>query len=322
MSDTRRKYATINHPTIAALVGDHYRYKAHAQALKRFHDITANFVLSKEQSAADKRNPSAILWIKGFGLTDTDETAGFTGHFAKITIVECSGGLFTLKATKLERLLAVHPQKKRPSTKHPNWGHPVMRSVKRGKLYDSLEKAQADLELLHLEFPEVSIPGGAKLYIIIYEKREGIARPTHKILLEIEAQAGGGFIITCRDNEKTSKSKATSPVYDATNEASAPGHFTSTEAVRKLNRRRTRPTAASVEVSENDTGKFGASEKERKKRKKKKKLPRVTATPPAGETTAQAQARFRNAELERETRRRRRVTIFDAKRQTSRDKLD
>lgn len=326
MSDTARKYATIKHPTIEALIGGHYRYKDRAQALARFTSIAKNFVLSKEQPATTKDDPIVVFWIKGYALAEAELTEGFTGHFTEMRITKRKDGIFTLTATKVEKPLNIHPQKKRPSAKHPNWGHPVMRAVKRGKAYATVEAAQAELELLHLEFPEVTIPGSGKLYIIVYEKRPGITRPTHKIALEIEAQSGGGFIINHRDNEKTAspmvakaKKIPSAQTEVSTPEFSTPGHFASVEEVRKLNRRRPRITAAVVEVKESDPGKFSATEKERKKRKKKKKLPRVSAAPPVDETEAQAQARFRAAELEREARRRRRTTIFDVNRKAKRD---
>lgn len=218
MSSASRKYATIKHPTIEALVGNHYRYKDKKQALARFTNITENFVLSKEQPETSASDPVTVFWIKGFALEEAEITQGFSGHFCAMRIATREDGIFTLTATKVEKPLSIHPQKKRPTSKHPNWGHPVMRAVKRQKVYATLEEAQTELEQLHLEFPEVSIPGGAKLYIIVYEKREGIARPTHKMALEIQVQPDGGFIISARDNEKTGKTK---PVSALTSTATA-----------------------------------------------------------------------------------------------------
>jgi hypothetical protein len=241
MSDATRKYATIKHPTIEALVGGHYRYKDRAQALARFTSITGNFVLSKEQPVTTKADPATILWIKGFDVTEAEATVGFTGHFAEMRITKREDGIFTLTASKIEKPLAVHPQKKRPSAKHPNWGHPVMRAVKRRKTYATIEDAQAELELLHLEFPEVTIPGGAKLYIIIYEKRPGVTRPTHKIALEIETNPEGGFLITSRDNEKTAvpRSKAPASLPRAEKPAEKPaGHFANTVLLNRKKRRK------------------------------------------------------------------------------------
>lgn len=143
-----------------------------------------------------------MLWIKGFGLSPDEAEAGFTGHYAEMRVVPTEKGLFTLEATRVERPLEKHPQRKRPPERHPNWGHPILRAVKKGKLYTTLEAASAELERLHIEFPDVTIPGVNKLYLIVYEKRAGIKQPTRKITLEL-TQREGGFTITCHDNEKS-----------------------------------------------------------------------------------------------------------------------
>jgi hypothetical protein len=112
-----------------------------------------------------------------------------------------------------------------------------MRAVKKQKHYATLEEAQAELELLHTEFPDVSIPGQAKLFIIIYEKREGILRPTHKIVMELKAHPEGGYTIGWRDNQKNARPN---PPPDATKKSAADqkGYFTSLVTLNKKKRRK------------------------------------------------------------------------------------
>src|SRR5690606_40674454 len=55
-----------------------------------------------------------------------------------------------------------HPQRQRPKYTHRDWNHPIMRSVKAGRLYDSYEEVLGELETLHVEFPDVTIPGKEK----------------------------------------------------------------------------------------------------------------------------------------------------------------
>lgn len=244
MSDKQRKYATAHHPTIEALVNGLYRYTDRKQAASRFQSISTNFVLSKEQPASTSEDPAVLFWIKGFGVTPEEEAAGFTGHFCEMRIGTTGKGLFTLTANKVEKPITTHPQKKRLQSKHPNWGHPVMRAIKKSKVYASLEEASSELELLHVEFPEVSIPGVNKLFIILYEKREGIKQPTRKVALELQAK-DGGFTIICRDNEKPAgpKSKQAPTVGAAiaapSEQAEPPkqvGNFTAQELLRKKKR--------------------------------------------------------------------------------------
>lgn len=269
MASITRKYATIHHPTIAALVGGHYRYKEKAQALTRFKNIAEHFVLSREQPQSSKDHPVVVFWIKGFALGEADDAAGFIGHFARMEITTLPNGLFSLSAAKVERELSTHPQKKRPTSKHPNWGHPVMRAIKRAKPYKSIEDAQSELDLLHLEFPEVSIPGPGKLYIIVYEKREGIKRPTHKMAIEIEVRHEGGFVLVARDNEKK-PTAATDQLREAPDENGPEGYFAAVEALRKAKRRKPPVTAATLASDEDRPASFAAVEKERKIHKKKK----------------------------------------------------
>lgn len=204
MSDSERKYATVQHPTIEALVHGLYKYIQRKDAVARMENIRSNFVMSKEVPASTKEEPVALFWIKGYGVNDAEEKQGFTGHFCRMEITTTSKGHFTLAASKVETPLAKHPQKKRQQATHPNWGHPIMRAIKKGKVYPTLDAAAAELELLHLEYPEVSIPGVNKLYLIIYEKREGVKQPTRKVALELVAK-DSGFTILCNDNEKGAK---------------------------------------------------------------------------------------------------------------------
>lgn len=241
MSSKTRKYATATHPTIEALIHTLYRYPTPEKARERFDHLCKHFVLSKEQPESTPESPAAQMWIKGFAVTEDEAAKGFTGQFAEIRIVQTEKGQYTLTATRVEKPISSHPQKKRLVSKHPNWGHPVMRAVKKQKRYETLEEATAELELLHSEFPDVSIPGVNKLYIIIYEKREGIARPTHKIALELKPHTEGGFVISWRDNEKPAKPKSKLPpgeqaTGDKPAAPSQQGYFTSMVSLRKKKR--------------------------------------------------------------------------------------
>ncbi len=241
MSSKQRKYATILHPTIEAVVHALYRYPTHAKAAERLAQVRQHFVLAKDQPESPPDHPRILLWIKGYEVTPTEADQGFSGHYAELTVTTTDKGLFTISASKVLRPLASHPQKKRPKARHPNWGHPVMRAVKKQKRYATLEEATAELELLHTEFPEVSIPGQGKLFIIIYEKREAGARPTHKIALELKTHPAGGYIICWRDNQKITRPSSKQPPGTAETAAAntdPQGYFTSMVALGKLRKRR------------------------------------------------------------------------------------
>ncbi len=270
MSDSERKYATVQHPTIEALVHGLYKYVARKDAVSRLENIRSNFVMSKDAPASTKEDPTALFWIKGYAVTEKELKDGYTGHFCRMEIATNSKGQFTLSASKIDVPLTKHPQKKRQQSTHPNWGHPVMRAIKKGKVYSTLEAAAAELELLHLEYPEVSIPGVNKLYLIIYEKREGVKQPTRKVALELTAK-DAGFTILCKDNEKgTAK-----PISKQPPEAGGPKSESQVLAEHNIARL---PPGQKGEAAK-PVGGFSAQELLRKKKramKRKKSDPRVS----------------------------------------------
>ncbi len=269
MSDADRKYATVQHPTIEALVHGLYKYINRKDAVSRMEGIRGNFVMSKDAPPSTKEDPIAVFWIKGYAVTEKEAADGFTGHFCRMEIATNSKGQFTLAASKVEVPLAKHPQKKRAQSTHPNWGHPVMRSIKKGKVYPTLEAAAGELELLHLEYPEVSIPGVNKLYLIIYEKREGVKQPTRKVALELVAK-DAGFTILCKDNEKTDTKPASKQPPVAT------GPKSEAQVLAEHNAKRLPP---GQKDAQKPVGGFSAQELLRKKKramKRKKSDPRIS----------------------------------------------
>ncbi|NDF12388.1 MAG: hypothetical protein EB060_06215 [Proteobacteria bacterium] len=56
-----------------------------------------------------------------------------------------------------------------------------------------------------LDYPEVSIPGVNKLYIMIYGKRHEGDIPVKKYILLVRAAADGMFFIDSKENNKTKK---------------------------------------------------------------------------------------------------------------------
>lgn len=239
MSDKKRKYATAVHPSIEAVLGGLYRYKTREQAVERIKALAGHFVLSKEKP---EDPDSLLMWIKGFAVNEKDEKEGYTGHFALITIRETEEGKFSISATRVDKPLDIHPQKKRVLMRHPNWGHPILRASKRGRVYETMEEAQEELLRLHEEFPEVSIPGMGKLFIIVYGKKEGSKKPIHKVAIEIQSdKAGKGFLLVSRDNEKDDQKKErkvhTRMGMEKPTEGPK-GYFSSLEVIRKQKKKK------------------------------------------------------------------------------------
>lgn len=219
----RKKIATMTHPVIEAVAHALFRYDDIEQAYAQMESIKKQFVISKEQPQEDDAaGPQLRLWIRGYDLTQDDKSKGYTGHFAILNIKQIEGR-YAIAATKDTTPLAQHPQKRRPKQSHPDWGHPILRAIKRGKTFKTIEAADNELQALHRQFPNVSIPNPAKLHCIVYEKRKGEkGAPIRKYTFEVKPTAEGEFLIHYQENIRIKGPKAVKENV----ESSPEGYFT------------------------------------------------------------------------------------------------
>ena len=198
MDTKERKYATIGNPTINAVIKQLYRFDSIEQAEARLVILKQNFVTSKVNKDND-----FIVWLRGYEVSDEEIEKGFLGHYAQFICIKTEDNKYTIGAKKLDIPLDRHPQKKRPTRRHPDWGHQVLRDIKKRKIYFTLEDALEEFQKLQIEYPEVSIPTDNGLLIMIYEKPqiEG-DRPIHKYKFMIKPTPEGAFYITYKSNEK------------------------------------------------------------------------------------------------------------------------
>lgn len=215
---TQLPYATVKNPTIEAIVNGLFRFDDPAKAVERLHTLKQYFTIAKDQP----EEPLQIrIWINGYDITEEEEKLGHMGNFAIVQCYEPEENKFGLIAHKEEVELKFHPQRRRRISKHPNWGHPVLRLVKKGQTYDSIEEARAKLAQLHEEYPNISIPCTSKMYIIIYSRDK--KPPVQKYVLEIKANEENKFYIEATEN----KYKRTKSPTQATKEnTEAVGSFT------------------------------------------------------------------------------------------------
>lgn len=240
---SKKRIATIKHPTIEAVLNGMFRFEKAEQAISRMAAIREFFVISKEQP---EHEAAVRLWIKGFSLSEDEQKEGYIGNFAIIRPRKVGDGKFTLYAEKDTIELKLHPQKLRPKRKHPDWGHPILRSIRKKQMFPSVEEAQAILLKMHEEYPDVSIPVTGKLYIIIYTRTQ--RPPVQKYVLEIMVGDAGGFYIDCRENTYESTQKAiaateageTKPA-DPAFTGEAPGYFASMVELKRSKKKRKTP---------------------------------------------------------------------------------
>lgn len=197
----RKKIANVKNPTIEAIAYELLRLPTEEQALERLNLLKDYFVISKKQlENLDK--PTVLMWVRGYGVSEEEEKKGYVGHYMAISIKELRGGKFTLSPTKILFDLKEHPQRQTIITgKHPNFGHPVLRSVKNKRKFTTMQRAHNHLMRLHNDYPEVSIPGVNKLFIMIYSKEKPESSPIQKYKLEVKPAVDGGFYIDCSLNE-------------------------------------------------------------------------------------------------------------------------
>ncbi len=210
--DAKRKgYATIRHPNIEAVTEALFRLESIDQAKERLNSISDYFIISKDQPDPEEGVQPLKLWIKGYGLTPEDEAKGFLGHYAIVRAVRLDNGVYTLTAEKVVMAPRFHPQRVRPKRKHPDWGHPILRKIRKGITFATVEEGQTMLQDLHQQFPEVTIPNANKLFCIIYQKREDASKPVQKFVFTIEVLSEGGYTIQWRENSYKPSAKPPTP---------------------------------------------------------------------------------------------------------------
>lgn len=188
---TQKKYATVRHPNVEAVVEGLYQFADHNKAQERLRQLRRDFVTKKQEEGGGQ---DVLIWIRGFAMKEGDEQSGYRGHYAKLSVAKNKDNLWTLVAERVDLPLHQHPQRERPKHNHPDWNHPILRSVKSGRMYDNYEQAAGELETLHVEFPDVTIPGKDKLHLIIYEGRNA-EHFTRKYMLVLIPKEGGQFMI-------------------------------------------------------------------------------------------------------------------------------
>ncbi len=199
-ANSGKRLATEKHPTIESVVNGLFKFTNMEDAVAKLNTIKEHFVISAKLPKDENEN-TVKLWIRGFQIDDEEEKEGFLGNYALIKIKE-EDNKFSLIAEKQKIALKYHPQRKRPKRKHPDWGHPCMRVIKKGTVFENTEAAQKVLNQLHEEHPLVSIPAVNKLYVILYSKAYN--PPIKKFVLEIKP-AEGGFIIESKENNYVKK---------------------------------------------------------------------------------------------------------------------
>ncbi|MDG1286457.1 MAG: hypothetical protein P8P30_02710 [Rickettsiales bacterium] len=192
----KKKYASVKNPTIEAIISENFRFAEPDQAQTRLEALRETFITSRLPEDIDPDPKELKLWIRGYGLSANMREKGYIGNYARFEIKRAEKGKWTLSPVLLSIDKKYHPQRRQPPSRHPNWGHPIMRDIKKNRVHTAVETAQNELARLHELFPEVSIPLTNKMYIMVYQKTDDGLPPIKKWVLEIKAtDDGSGFYI-------------------------------------------------------------------------------------------------------------------------------
>lgn len=187
------RLATVEDPLINSAVGGFFRLQAKSDALDILQRIATQCIQAKDREAVAPGEPPVLkMWVRGFEVTGEEKAKGYCGNFARLRMEFLKSGYYTLVAEKLEVELTRHPQKERANGVHPNWGHPVMREIEKGKVYPSIAVARERLERLHIDYPLATLPGKDTLSIMLYKRNEQGDNPIDKITVKIKPLEEGG----------------------------------------------------------------------------------------------------------------------------------
>lgn len=197
----KKKYASVKNPTIEAVISENFRFTNPKQAQARLDALRETFIVSRLPEDIDPNPKELKMWIRGYGLSSSMREKGYIGNYARLEVRRAEQGKWTIGPVLLSIDKKYHPQRRQPPRRHPNWGHPIMRDIKKERVHYQVETAQEELRRLHEMFPEVSIPLTNKMYIMVYQKTEDGEPPIKKWVLEIKAtEDGSGFYIDHYEN--------------------------------------------------------------------------------------------------------------------------
>jgi len=233
-----QRYASAGNMHIEAIINKLFRFESEKQAIEKIESLEETFTISKNQEK-DPPKPCVILWVKDFEITPKEKKQGFMGNYGFVTFEKTDDGFFTLSITKIDTELKFHPRRKRIKQQCPNWGHPILRNIKKGRVYETIEQVNAEFQQLHLEYPNTTVPGQNKLYLMIFGRSDDSKNPIQKYVLEIKNVQGGGFTIEYEKNTyEPDPTKKKSPTEEADKSEEGQGHFASMVAL-KRNKKKT-----------------------------------------------------------------------------------
>lgn len=196
-----KNFVGLDEPAIEAITAGLFRFAKASQAVTILQRLSRKFTICDDQEPIVASAPPTLkLWIHSFSLTEAEREKGYVGHFARLVITKLDSGKITIIAEKIQTPLNEHPIKNAPKRHNPNTGHPLVRAAARGKTFENIEQLRNALLQMHEEFPETTIPGQDKLYLMLYSRTS--KPPLRKMRLTIIPAESGGFKLALSEQSK------------------------------------------------------------------------------------------------------------------------
>ena len=233
-----QRYANVANPHIHALITGRYRFEDEAQAVKKMQYFEHHYTVSNKEKYDDmpKNKHCMQIWIKDYHISTQDADDGYLGHFAFVAPHMLSTGIYTLQATKIDIPLKYHPRRRRRKERLPNWAHPILRNVKKQKIYATLDEVMMEFDQLLMEYPDTTIPGDKKLLLMIFDRNSNAKQPVQKYVITIAPHKDGGFMLECKLNDYVGRVGPRATAKKDNAEEVPSGYFTSMISLKRKNR--------------------------------------------------------------------------------------
>lgn len=204
-----RKYASVKSRGINKLLFPKKKYRYlfpnKESAIKQLNWFRSMYIFTSRISEEEEMPKDQLkIWIRGLRNPNATESrkALPKGEFINVTIAEIEDKKYvTYSYEILDIDPKFHPQRGPIIKGNPNWGFPILRDFKKGKIYHSLEKPISEFDRLEKYFPKSTQRGDATtLYLIVAERLEGEMNYT-KYIFSIVENAENEFKVNIKLNK-------------------------------------------------------------------------------------------------------------------------
>lgn len=194
MKKNKKGYASVKYYDIKKLLFPNKKYRYlfpnKDSAIKQLDSFRKKYIVSREEEDVEPVIDELKFWVQGLVNKNPspNRKALPKGEYIHITLFKRQGEKhFEFRYEILDISPLRHPKRGFTIKANPNWGFPILRDFKKGKIYNSLEKPWHEFSRLEEYFPSSAKRGDVNtLYLIVAEKVEGTLSFTKYIFKIVE----------------------------------------------------------------------------------------------------------------------------------------